>query len=85
MGNSNKKKNLNKKIDVIARLIFLIAIIIFIWYPKVIKYEIIIFKILLTYCIFQIIGLLVKAKILDIKIEFMKTDLIYRLQKEKKK
>jgi hypothetical protein len=84
MENSSKKKILNKKIDIIARLLFLVAIVIFIWYPKEIRYNLIMNKSLLTYCILQIIGLWSKIKILDTKIEFMKVDLIYRLQQKKK-
>jgi hypothetical protein len=84
MENHNKKKNLNRKIDIIARLLFLVTIVIFIWYPKEIRYDLIMIKSLLTYCILQIIGLWSKIKILDTKIEFMKVDLIYRLQQKKK-
>jgi hypothetical protein len=84
MGNYNKEKNLTRKINIIARLLFLIATITFIWYPKEIKYEFIMIKSLLTYYIVQIIGLWSKTKILDTKIEFMKVDLIYRLQQKKK-
>jgi len=80
----SKKKNWIRNIIIIFKLFFVITTITGIFYLEKFTQNTLFLKIIITFMFLQILRLLRKIKILEIKIEFIKTDVIYRLQKYKK-
>jgi len=80
----SKKKNWIRNIIIIFKLFFVITTITGIFYLEKFTQNTLFLKIIITFMFLQILRLLRKIKILEIKIEFIKTDVTYRLQKYKK-